>query len=515
MKKKLISLLLCCLFLAAAVIPATALQEEQIIETVMYDGDWMQILCADPQDSSRTYTLKLEDQKLEFELRDVQSEDIPVTLLCLVDLSQSKGGKALAEKQQALSQISDRMGSADEMVIAKSGKEVMFSAPLDSADQRKAEIEALAENKDPSCLYSSIVSCLSKLDGESGYHDFKALVILSDGLDDDENGTSQSEVMAAIADIHVPVFTVAISEDGKVTEQLRTLGSFARASYGGIAMSNTEDQEFQQSDINGSEYGEVIWSALQTTDVLRTDLNEMDLDRDQKEQELTVKYSTDSVSYSETTMLLTEDIPEPEGEDSGEKDEKNSYVPYLIGGAIAIVAVVILVVILACRKKPEPEEENHTVAPPPMYPDPFQNIPADPISDYGPTEPVTDSVQDYGPTTPDLPQAAAPDDYVVHLVSIPYGKFKLQFPLSEGEEVSFGRSAKAQIVLNAQDPKLSGRHFSLILRAGCYSLRDDNSRNGTWLNGVAIDPGVWMKFESGDKIRAGENEYRITVVPKV
>ncbi len=71
--------------------------------------------------------------------------------------------------------------------------------------------------------------------------------------------------------------------------------------------------------------------------------------------------------------------------------------------------------------------------------------------------------------------------------------------ISPGSEVVFGRDPAADLVTT--DTLCSRRHFAVSGRDGTFSVRDLDSRNGTWLNDRRITEHV---LHDGDVIRAGE-----------
>lgn len=90
------------------------------------------------------------------------------------------------------------------------------------------------------------------------------------------------------------------------------------------------------------------------------------------------------------------------------------------------------------------------------------------------------------------------------------GHFEIQglsFPLSKGESV-VGRSApgnKVDIDLTTVDPNrlVSRKHAIFEVSLGVISIRDNDSTNGTWLNGKKIKPGQKYPIKSSDEIRFG------------
>lgn len=68
--------------------------------------------------------------------------------------------------------------------------------------------------------------------------------------------------------------------------------------------------------------------------------------------------------------------------------------------------------------------------------------------------------------------------------------------------LTVGRAPGNDIVVN--HPAVSGRHLSLELIPGAYSITDLNSTNGTLVNGQRIPPGTPHHLNMGDAIRIGD-----------
>ena len=69
-----------------------------------------------------------------------------------------------------------------------------------------------------------------------------------------------------------------------------------------------------------------------------------------------------------------------------------------------------------------------------------------------------------------------------------------------------GRSDICDVYLD--DPKLSRQHFVIENSGGSLFLQDLGSRNGTWLNGIAVKDR--QALASGDRIRAGVSDITVT-----
>ncbi|MBO5137441.1 MAG: FHA domain-containing protein [Spirochaetaceae bacterium] len=68
-------------------------------------------------------------------------------------------------------------------------------------------------------------------------------------------------------------------------------------------------------------------------------------------------------------------------------------------------------------------------------------------------------------------------------------------------KITIGRSSDNNIVI---DNKLASRHHALIQKIkDAYFLKDENSTNGTFLNGRRIPADKYVRLNGGDKITIG------------
>ncbi|MCQ2592172.1 MAG: FHA domain-containing protein [Treponema sp.] len=68
-------------------------------------------------------------------------------------------------------------------------------------------------------------------------------------------------------------------------------------------------------------------------------------------------------------------------------------------------------------------------------------------------------------------------------------------------KITIGRETDNDIVV---DNKLASRHHAVIQKIrDAYFLKDENSTNGTFINGVRIPPEKYVKLNPGDKITIG------------
>ena len=68
-------------------------------------------------------------------------------------------------------------------------------------------------------------------------------------------------------------------------------------------------------------------------------------------------------------------------------------------------------------------------------------------------------------------------------------------------KITIGRDSDNDVVV---DNKLASRHHAIIQKIkNAYFIKDDNSTNGTLVNGVRIPKDKYVRLNAGDKITVG------------
>lgn len=80
------------------------------------------------------------------------------------------------------------------------------------------------------------------------------------------------------------------------------------------------------------------------------------------------------------------------------------------------------------------------------------------------------------------------------------------FTIVPGVEMRAGRDG-AQCGILLTEPRVSAVHASLKLENGQLLVRDENSNNGTLVNGNKLSPGVWSAIQDGSLVRFGPVEF--------
>jgi predicted component of type VI protein secretion system len=82
----------------------------------------------------------------------------------------------------------------------------------------------------------------------------------------------------------------------------------------------------------------------------------------------------------------------------------------------------------------------------------------------------------------------------------------------DGSELAIGRAPNCQIVL-ADDQLASRRHAVLRFDGEGYTIADQGSSNGTYVNGAEIKGSTPVRLNEGDRITVGEHELLYTMAP--
>lgn len=509
MKKRILAIVLTLCLLAVLPVPALAAQETEMICWTQAEPGKLSMLLA-CQAEEGTYSASLDGKELTLTGGTVAEEKLPVTIYCLVDTSGSISKFKMKLIRNTLKTISKNMSSGDNMILATVDNTVKESQPLSTAEDREAAIDAITSSNKYTNLYSGIVTGLDRLASATDLNPVRALVVLSDGLDRQDNGMTEQEVSSAIAKTRLPIFTVALIEGYSERSGGKVLGSFARSSCGGMHLTTVSEGSSGKVnwDASGEAFGQAIWQAVSGGQYLTAELDSDSLDTTKAELQLTVSYTTANSSYTDSVTVSTSSVAVPAEETieeapvettEPEPEVQESSRSYIWVIAAVVVLAVLAAIVLVVRNK----KKKAVIIPDPPHIEPVDDEPpATKPVDVEP--PVTEPAE---PADPELLKQHC----TVELVDIPHGEHPCGFSVPMDEQVSFGRNSKSRFIIDREDSKLSGCHFSLVINKNLICVRDEHSTNGTFLNGIRIADSSWTKLESGDKLRAGSREYRLTV----
>jgi hypothetical protein len=82
------------------------------------------------------------------------------------------------------------------------------------------------------------------------------------------------------------------------------------------------------------------------------------------------------------------------------------------------------------------------------------------------------------------------------------------FTILPGVEMKAGRDG-SQCGILLTEPRVSGVHSTLKLEGGQLQVRDEQSNNGTYVNGNRLSPGAWTPVQNGSLLRFGPVEFNV------
>lgn len=509
--KRVFALLMVLCLAAALPLTAMAAQETEMIRWAQEEpGRLTMLLSAQPEPGA--YSAVLDGQELSLSGGTAAEQKLAVSIYCLVDTSGSISDFKMRLIKETLTTLSESMSAQDNMILATVDNAVQESAVLTTQAARTEAINAIASSYKDTNLYTGIVTGLNRLASATDLNPVRALVVLSDGYDAQSNGVTEQETRDAIAKTRLPIYTVAVAENYNERDGAKVLSSFARSSCGGLYQTTIGEGAHGaiQMDSSGAVFGSAIWENLLGSQYLTADLTDFPFDGSRAELRLSVSYTTSNSAYTDSVLLSAAALtPVPEETGPAETDaepapepEASSASPY-VWIAVAVGAAVILAVVLVVIKKKKKPIESTVTTDAGQETGPISQEP--PAFECSATEPVSESA------SPAPEPEGSQKTCEVELVDIPHGDNRCKFTIPMDTPVIFGRNNKARCVIDAQDSRLSGAHFAILVNQGLVCIQDQHSTNGTFANGVAVSPTAWTKIESGDKIRAGSREYRITI----
>lgn len=451
-------------------------------------------------------------------LSTVRQERLPVTVYCLVDLSSHMSNQQIQEQKDILNIISSRMGDEDTMVISTVGSKLIEGALLETLEARKTAISTLSRDSAQADMYSAVVTAMTTLEQKTSYCANRCLLILSDGLQDAKEGSQQA--MSAITATTIPVYALGITggSDGsysvKNAERMLKLAESSRNGLGLIPA---------QEEMSAAAAAQDIWEHIQESSVIKIDL--AGVTSGSNSAVVRVQYqSGDSRLEDTVTVDLTRAFPVISGGDTaettdatnatgeglGELDDPNinSDSKFLwilaIGGGVLVAAIVVICVLKVGKKRKEQEAAGNAdtiTATAPVLEDllfmeePGKTAGADSgkwVEDYVKTSPVTGTV-------------------AIRMTMVDHESVSVSFSLPPHNQQVLGRDDRADIILNAEDYQLSGRHCLLEWDGSYLYIQDMGSTNGTILNGMSLKPNSWYRLNNGSTLHMGSFEYQVTI----
>lgn len=536
----ILGLLLVC---STGVTCAFAETNQAFLESVYQEQEGqLNIICAIPGQEGNAENFQAELGQVDLPVLSASTAGqigLSKTVYCLVDISGSMKGR-MEQVKETLLAISGGLHENDNLVIGKMGNQITDSAFLTGQEEIKAEIDGLQYTGEDTDLYSGLIHGLKFLQQESGVNALKAMVVLSDGADDQGDGSTWKEAYEAVGKADIPVYTVAIVLSAKDYEQAKDLGSFARNSAGGVHFPKSDDSGSKPLSMTGQEMGTEILEALDGTFVVSADLAGVEkTEKDAYLLSVTFQSGTGTV-YEDSKEILAKNIqlaqaeteaesqtepaeptsePEPAPEPAPEPEpEEKGNLPLIIGAAVAVLAVIIAVVLAVNSKKKKEQAEQKRQEEERRLQEEKRREAQRLEAERQEQERLERARQEQA-----LAEQKAHEEALrrekeafaalprlnVRMSAIGITDKNRTVELVKGCEMTVGRTAKAKVVLDPKDTRLSGIHFTMLWDGKGVYVWDSQSKNGTSVNGVVVNHLGKVAVRPGDSLRAGSYEYRL------
>ena len=460
-------------------------------------------------------------------LTTVRQEKLPTTVYCLVDISTHMSKEQIEQQTDILDIISSRMGEGDSMVITTVGSKVVEGAVLDTMDARTAAIDTLKRDGVRADMYSAIVEAMGSLEKKTSYCTNRCLLILSDGILAD-GGTTQQRAIDVVSATSIPVYAIGITGSSTSAYSLTNAGNMlkmAEVSRGGIGLVPAEEK------ISAAAAAQQVWETIQDGSVIKIDLAFVTSNSNnatvRAAYELGDTRWEDSVAVDLTTVPAaipaaptgvtdpTEVIEEPETRTSV-MDWVRENLILVICCAVALVAVIVVIVVVAVNNSRKKQEQW-------LRDRDLPTINNNPVIDNKPVMASIPSTGDFDiPTTTPVPD----ESWVATKPVTPSGGVTVQMTVASHQDVStsftlaphtpqvLGRDDRADIILNAEDYQLSGKHCTVEWDGSYLYIQDMGSTNGTVLNGTNLKPDTWSRVKNGAVLHMGSFDYQVALNPE-
>lgn len=486
--KKLTAILLSLILVFALTVPAAAATaSEFLLQKYTVTADT--IFCYGKQlPKGGNLEVSVDSRVLEgVHFSTLEQEHQPVTVYCLVDSATSLSDKAVQRYKDALLTLSSQMGSEDSMVLATIDGTFTESDPLTTKTARDGAINTIDGTAWYTNLYDGMSEALNSLETNKNYNVNRCLIVISDGHEDGKSLVKSDAVLKKIQETGIPVYSMVLSSASITSKEIDLHKEFTAESLGGFMIHLDKD------DISASAAAQKIWNSVKGASVIR--INAEELQGYETDPELLIRYTTADSRYEDTVLIRAVDIPVVVPVETGMSREAK-----LACGIGAVLLVIGIAAFFLLRKKPQ--EAAPAEAPVSEIPGDFFSSSSEPL--YTSTAPVSFEA-------PPRNEQTLPVENRCHVkaVALMHSNVSADFYLTPNMETTFGRNSRADIVLNANDAKLSSCHGCFLWDGKKLFVQDRGSTNGTAVNGELCNQKGWLQLENGSVLKAGLYEYRI------
>lgn len=387
-----------------------------------------------------------------------------ITYYLLVDVSKSLENQSFDNMKNGMKELLAGMKAEDGVILITFGDKVQVAQDF-TKDKTvvKEKIDGLKITDNQTLLYDALLKATDLARQEGAKRpERKVIVTLSDGLDDSVGGLTKDEILQELHVQHIPIYAIGYSEgplSNQKKEGLQNLGEAARASGG----------EFFASGSDFRKAYEQLKTRVNQGFLLTTKLP---FSGDGQLYRLQITLQTDNKKLTDSIDLR---LLAAQNESTTQEDQNwRKYELWLL--LIGIALLIILGMILwFYRKRKKTFCRSFTK----------------------PLNPQSESVIQTEPSQ-------KTDSIPLRLILL--GKYdRSQFQANLQNRLIIGRdNQQCQVIL--QDEEVSAKHCEIYREKQLLMVRDLGSKNGTYVNGVAVDQ---YRLQSGDILSVGRSELRI------
>jgi hypothetical protein len=458
-------------------------------------------------------------------------DDEGVAFIFLIDVSGSMRYQLDAIKD-AIRWWIDSMTPADRAAIVTLGSHVQtvmnFTPDRDlqpsDKDELKRKINALTAQDPDTLLYQGIIQAMDlgrRVDLKLPLR--RAIVMLTDGMDDQQGGAGRQQVMEAMAVDPVPIYAIGASDKSpKVDAALKDFSALVYKSGGAYRRVEVPPRSHPDAGVLAQRYHE-LREVVASTHHFVANCEPCNPDGSPVEVWLRLTQGPVEINSGNVRVLAvgTKGKPEPKptvvvpaptnivvpSEILPVKPDPPASIwfisvhffqtvpwQWLVLGALALAALIAgLIAIFIPGRQPSFETTR-------IMPDP------------GPTRPAGNSVPDnIFEFSRDVSIVSGTEQDKQRLRLTPLGHNDL--PAKEAifkADLSVGRSPDNEVYIY-NDTQVSGKHCTLSPREGRILVTDEGSRNGTRVNGVPIEG--FIHAEPDSTLGVGRTEMRMQLLP--
>lgn len=485
-------------FLSGTAVQAEVLQEVTIRQVYLYQdamhtyldlNDGSGVPITQPKENSiQAY---LDNRKLSTQhVQTFGDSGEAMAYIFLLDISGSLSDAQFSQMKACTVNWAENMGENDRMAIVTFGNET--STLLDytgDVEAVKNALDSLHNNDNYTQLYGGIEAALKLTTrNDTGLPKRKAILLLTDGLNDFNGGITQDEILDMVRQDVIPFYNLWSGSSGS-TQGEAFLNTLSNASRGEVYhLGKQSIQDIYDSTYDRFHKAFVVDFSYPLD---KADGAMHNLKISVRDGSVESSYTIDFIMSPPTESLASLPIGNTGAGEETEKEKGMSTVVILALAAagIIIIALILVLVALFIRKKRPPRQVigHSSVITPEMA-----NVPR-PEPELTPVAVPSQAVSP--PSSGGLP---------LTLTDLSNGMIKKARVIGR---LDIGRSSDCGLVLD--DPQVSGHHCAITAENGRFFAEDCGSTNGTVVNGIEIHG--CTELQNGDLLLLGSKEYRISM----